>query len=126
MAIVIEREEIKLLAEVGMLAATQADLTAARAIFAAIEQERPDAAAAYAGLALAYLFRGRSEEAVECLQRGLLAVPSEEQSDLQAFLVLAFEVEGRRADSERALRAAEDHPFALAVAASVQLAQPGG
>lgn len=125
MDIVIEKSEIKLLAEVGMLAATRGDLAAARAIFSAVEQERPECAAAYAGPAVALLVRGRPDEAIEGLQRGLALVPPEAQSDLQAFLGVAFHLDGRTAESLRALGAAKEHPLAAALTASSPIASQG-
>lgn len=121
----IEHDELKLLVEVGMLAATHGEITATKTIFAAIECVRPDSAASYAGPALAYLFRGRAADALEYLQRGLRAVASEEQPPLQALLGLALQVDARNAESLQALRTAGDHPMAAALRAKASPLQPG-
>ena len=126
MTLAIERDDLRLLVEIGMLAATRGDVAAAKTIFAAVEQERPESAASYVGPALALLFRGRSAEAIEELQRGMPEVEVSQQQDLQAFLGLALRVEGRGSESLRALQAAPDHPMAAALLAQAQSLSLGG
>ena len=117
---VIERNDLKLLAEVGMLAALRGDVAAAQTIFAAVRQERPQSAAGYVGPALALLFRGRASEAIGELQRGLLVVEASQQQDIQALLGFALQAEGRGAESQQALQAVCDHPVAAALLAQGQ------
>lgn len=98
-----------------MLAATQGDTASAKGIFAAIEQERPEAPMGYVGVALANLFRGRSNEAILSLGRGLKAVSAEDQPSLQALLGLALRMDGRTSESIKAFEAAGDVPMAQAM-----------
>ncbi len=126
MSDVIERDELKLLVEVGMLAATQGDVEAAKVIFDAIEQERPDAAASYAGPAMALLFRGRTADAISALQRGLKAVGETDRPDLQALLGVALHIDGRGAESAQALNASHTHPLSAALLAQWKRTLPGG
>lgn len=123
---VIERDDLQLLAEVGMLAAQRGDVAAAQTIFAALQQERPGSAAGYVGPALALLFRGRAAEAIGELQRGLPKVEASQQQDLQALLGFALQVEGRGSESQQALQAARDHPVAAALLAQGQHLPLGG
>ncbi len=111
----VNHDELKLMAEVGLMAATQGDVSAAKAIFAAVEQERPEAAVAYIGPALANLFTGNPAEAIDGLQRGLAAVAQEDRPDLQAVLSIAFQVSGRVAEGVEALQAAGGTPLAQAI-----------
>lgn len=108
----LDREELKLMAEVGLLAATRGDAPAAEAIFAAVAQERPDAAVVYFGSALAQLFVGQSLEAIDILQRGLTRVPVVDQPALHALLALAFQSGGRAAEYAEALEAAGNSTLA--------------
>ncbi len=108
-----------------MLAATRGHITPAQAIFAAVENERPEAPAAYVGYALACLFRGKAVDAVECLTRGLKRVTPDDRPDLQALLGLALQVSGRSSESRKLLATAGSHPLATALLEPVRLMQPG-
>lgn len=119
-------EELKLMAEVGLLAATRGDAPAAEAIFAAVGQERPDAAVVYFGPALAQLFVGQTSAAIDVLQRGLTRVEASDQAGLHALLALAFQLDGRVAEHAEALQAAGDSPLAEAMRVREFLAHPGG
>lgn len=117
MSIPISHDDLKLLVEVGMLAATRGEITAAKAIFSAIEHVRPEAAASYAGPAVAYLFRGRPADAAEQLRRGLAKVPPDDRQPLQVLLGLALQLDACNAESLKVLRGAGDHPIAAALLA---------
>ncbi len=123
---VIERDELKLLLEVGMLAATQGDVEASKVIFDAIEQERPDAPASYVGPAIALLFRGRTADAIGALQRGLKVVGEADRPDLQALLGVALHIDGRGAESDQALQASHTHPLSAALLARAKRTPLGG
>ena len=126
MSPVIERDDLQLLAEIGMLAAMRGDVASAQTIFAAVRQERPESAAGYVGPALALLFRGRAAEAIGELQRGMLAVEASQQQDVQALLGFALQIEGRGSESQQALQALRDHPVAAALLAQGQRVPLGG
>lgn len=117
-------EEIKLLTEVGFLAGARGDLKSARKIFGALEMGRPHAPFPYVGLAMALLNRRQHDEAVLTLDRGLRLVDPAEASSLHAIRGLALQLAGRTAESERAYRAAGEHPMSGANAAGEPLAAP--
>ena len=113
----LQPEEIHLLTEVGFLAGARGDLRAARTIFGALEFCRPAAGFAYIGMAMALLNRRQHDDAVRTLDRGLTMVDGEEVAELQAVRALALRLAGRGSESERAIKAASDHPLARALAA---------
>lgn len=123
---VIERDDLQLLVEIGMLAAMRGDVAATQTVFAAVQQERPESAAGYVGPALALLFRGRAAEAIGELQRGLPRVEASQQQDLQALLGFALQIEGRGSESQQALQSVRDHPVAAALLAQSQRVPLGG
>lgn len=125
MTFAMAHDDLKLLVEVGMLAATRGEISAAKTIFAAIEHVRPESAASYAGPAVAYLFRGRAADAMEHLRRGLRAVAPEGRQPRQVLLGLALKVDARNAESQQALRAAGDHPVATALLTRSSVVQGG-
>ncbi len=111
----VDPDELRLLADVGLIAALQGDLAAADGIFRAVESERPAAAVSYIGPAVARLCLSQPAAAIECLQRGLKKVPLDDQSELHAVLGVAYQIDGQSAASHRALRAAGDLPLARAM-----------
>ena len=123
---VIERDDLQLLVEIGMLAAMRGDVAATQTVFAAVQQERPESAAGYVGPALALLFRGRAAEAIGELQRGLPRVEASQQQDLQALLGFALQIAGRGSESQQALQSVRDHPVAAALLAQSQRVPLGG
>jgi hypothetical protein len=108
----LEAEDIRLLTEVGFLAAARGDLRRAEVIFGALQSHRPGAAFAYVGPAMAMLNRGQSDEAVRELDRGIALAGGESRAELLAFRGLALQLAGRASESLRALRAASSHPLA--------------
>lgn len=115
-----QAEDIRLLTEVGFLAAARGDLKRAGVIFGALERLRPEAPFPYIGLAVALLNAGQSAEAVHELDSGLLRVPASQAADLHAFRGLALQKSGRQSESLRAFRQAGDHPMALAMLGETQ------
>ena len=102
----LESSDIRLLTEVGFLAAARADVKRAEAIFGALALLRPDRSFSYIGLAMAYLNTHRPEEAVAVLAQGAKVVRAQDQGELQAVRALALQLAGRTAESLRALQAA--------------------
>lgn len=108
----IDSTDIRLLAEVGFLAAARGDIRNAQAIFLALERLRPAASFPYVGMAAALMNAGKPDEAVQVLDRGLRAAGPQEQEELQAFRGLALHLAGRASESQRALQLAGDLPLA--------------
>ena len=109
----LDANEVRLLTEVGFLAAARADVKRAEVIFSALERVRPDRIFAYVGLAMAYLNAGRADEAAQVLGRGAGLVNSQEAPVLEAVWALALQMAGRSAESQRVLLAAEPSRLAL-------------
>ena len=110
-----ESDDIRLLTEVGFLAAARGDLQRAQQIFGALERLRPNAAFPCIGMAVTLLNTGKPVEAVQELDRGLQRVPPADAADLHAFRGLALQKAGRQSESQRALRQAGAHPLAQAM-----------
>jgi hypothetical protein len=111
--------ELRLLAEVVLLAGAQGDLVNARKIHAALEACRPAATFPHALLAMALLNRCQRDEAVRLLDSGLRIADEAGAPDLHALRAFALHLAGRRAESERAAKAAGDHELARALLATV-------
>lgn len=111
----LDSEELRLLAQVGLMAARRSDPAAALAIFDAIEQERPEAPIAFIGPAIVHLQAQRYAEAIRCLERGLERVPAGDRAELNAFLAMACRLDGRHDQCERALGMAQGVPLASAL-----------
>ncbi|MFY8102754.1 MAG: tetratricopeptide repeat protein [Ramlibacter sp.] len=105
-------DEIRLLAQVGLMAANRSDIESAKKIFAAVEQERPKASIAFVGLAIAHLQAGDLQGSVRCLERGLAQVDAADRPELHAFLALAYRLGGLHDRSEKALSSAGSVPLA--------------
>lgn len=98
-----DRDEMRLLAEVGFLAAANAQLPAARRIFTALRLLRPDSVLPFIGLAVVSSHEGRPEEAVRLLaEDALRQIPRDEE--LRAFLGLSLVEAGRFAEAGKVLR----------------------
>ncbi len=110
-----ESEDVRLLTEVGFLAAVAGDVRRAEAIFRALELYRPSAAFPHAGRAVALMHAGKTDQAVEVLDAGLVQSDPEGRVDLHALRGLALHLAGRASESERALRAAGNHRLAHAM-----------
>ena len=98
-----ESTDIRLLTEVGFLAAGRGDVPRALRIFEALVVLRPDRALGFVGLTSALMNTGRAAEAVQRLQA--VRLPAGPESDmLQAFQALALQLAGRAGESTYLLR----------------------
>lgn len=108
----LDGEEIRLLTELGFVAAGAGRLDWAEDIFHALMLLRPQRAFPHIGLALAYMNAARSQEAVALLERARVSVDEGQDgaalADVEAFRGLALQLAGRSAESRRALQWAAD------------------
>ena len=105
----LDADEARLLAEIGMLAAEAGDVARADAIFGALRRLRPGRAYPYVGLVLARLAAGRAGEAVRLLEDAGIDDP-DERGILHAWRGLALQVMGRAAESRKVLAEAAAMP----------------
>ena len=105
-------DEIRLLTEVGFLAAGRGYVSRAERIFGALQRLRPQRAFAPIGLAMAYMNVGRHDEAAGILAYAAAQVEPAEQAELDAFRGLALQLAGRSAESVRALKSAGENHLA--------------
>lgn len=109
----LDSAEVRLLTEIGFLAAAKADTRRAELIFASLELLRPQGVFVYAGLAFAYLNAALYQQCLAVLDRGLLRMESDpDKQVLQAVRALAFNWAGHASESTRALLSAGSHPLA--------------
>jgi hypothetical protein len=99
---ILDAAEIRLLAEVGFLAAGLHHLQAPR-IFEALRLLRPDLSAPLIGLAMHCIESGKAQEAVTILKAGI-ANGLGERADLQAFLGIALIAAKQTLEAERLLK----------------------
>lgn len=108
----LDGDEIRLLTELGFVAAGAAQLRHAEEIFRALVHLRPQRAFPYIGWALACMNAGQSQEAVAVLDRAKAAIGSAqddaESVDIETFRGLALQLASRGAESRRALEWAAD------------------
>ena len=103
--------DIRLLTEIGFLAAGRGDLARAEAIFGALALLRPRQASAHVGLAMALLNKGRFADAAATLER--VTLPTGPERDLLgAVRGLALQLDRRTAEASRVLRAIASQPVA--------------
>jgi hypothetical protein len=96
-------EQIRLLAEIGFMAAGIGQSARAEKIFSAIAVLRPNTAAPYIGIAMARLNARDFEGAIRVLRDdGMKAV--QDNAEIRVFLGLALGLANRAAESERVLR----------------------
>ena len=88
-------EEVRLLAELGFIAARRGLHKEAQAIFVALKQLRPGRAVPIIGLAVDAFYRGKFQEAVQILESELKQ-SSEEAQTLAGFRVFALCLAGYR------------------------------
>ena len=109
----LDSAEVRLLTEIGFLAAAKADTRRAELIFDSLELLRPQGVFVYAGLAFAYLNAALYQQCLAALERGLLRMESDpDKQVLQAVRALAFNWAGHASESTRALLSAGSHPLA--------------
>jgi len=123
-AVVLSADEIRLLTEIGFVAAGRGDVPRARQVFEALAVLRPQRAFPRIGLAVALLNAGQAREAVEVLERAPLQ-DAEERAMLDAWRGFALQLAARRGESLRVLsRVAAGQGEAAALARSL-LGRPG-
>lgn len=115
----LDHEQVRALAQVGLMAARRCDVNTAEVIFAAIERSHPQRAMAYAGQVVARLAVGRLKAALQAADRGLCRVRPQDQAELHTLRGVVLLAEGRRRESEEALRQAGAHPLAQALAQDI-------
>ncbi|WP_198299140.1 hypothetical protein [Bordetella genomosp. 13] len=108
-AFVLDADEARFLAEVGMLAARRGDVARADAIFNALRELRPGRAYPYIGLALARIAAGQAAEAAQLLERAAID-DAAERAQAQAWRGLALQLAGRAAESRKVLHEAATQP----------------
>lgn len=108
----LDSADIRLLTEVGFLAAGRGDVVRAEAIFGALARVRAERSFAYVGLALCYLNAGRADDGARLLERHADFVVAEDRAEMHAFRALVLQLAGRHSESRRALAAAGGHALA--------------
>ncbi|MBJ7264075.1 MAG: hypothetical protein JHC61_10275 [Burkholderiaceae bacterium] len=98
----LEADEARMLAEIGMVAAGRGDLARANAIFGGLRLARPDRAYPLIGLAVARMNAGSAGDAAQLLEPVRLDEP-QEQALVQAWRGFALQLAGRNAESQRVL-----------------------
>jgi tetratricopeptide (TPR) repeat protein len=111
----LDRQTLRLLYELGLMAASGGDPVRAEKIFSALELTRPDSPAGYVGRAMTYMYTNSFAEALAVLDRGLALMAPQDQPELHAFRGMALQLAGRTAESLQAFRAAGDLPMARAL-----------
>lgn len=101
-AFVLDTDEVRLLTEVGFLAAGCGDLARADAIFGALRLLRPDRAFPYIGLATARMNAGRAADAVTVLEAAHITDTAGAQI-VRTWYGLALQQAGRNDESRRVL-----------------------
>lgn len=112
----LEVKEIKLLSEIGFMAASSGDGRRAARIFEGLMVVRPNRNFTYIGLGLAYMNIGRHAEAMAALDKGLTMVPQQDQAEIHAFRSLALLLAGRQAESREVAKIAQDTEMGRALA----------
>ena len=98
----LDRTDLRMLAQIGFLAAQSNQQSAARTIFRALRVIRPDSPLPLVGLALADINAGRHASAVQLLQgEGLREHP--DSGEIHAFLGWALLEAGNRDQAEKVL-----------------------
>lgn len=111
----LERHELRRMADIGWLATQRGMLPQAKRIFQALELARPDAAAGFMGLAMAHVRERALDEALRVVDRGLRTVEPSQHPEMHAFRGFVLRLSGRNSESEQALRRAGEQPLAQAL-----------
>lgn len=99
----LDPDDIRLLTQIGFLAAAGADVQRAKVIFGALSCVRPERSFAHVGMATALLNAGRAGDAVLYLEK--LRLPAGEEADMvQVFLGIALQMDRRNSEATRVLR----------------------
>lgn len=108
----LERQELRRVADIGWLATQRGMLPQALRIFSALELARPDSAAGFIGLAMAHVRARALDEALRAIDRGLRTVEPSQHPELHAFRGFVLKLAGRGSECEKALRQAGEQPLA--------------
>ena len=100
----LDPDDIRLLTQIGFMAAARADVQRAEVIFGALLHVRPERSFSHIGMATALLNAGRAGDAVTCLEKARLP-PGEDADMVQAILGLALQLDARASEATRVLRA---------------------
>ncbi len=117
-------EQLRLLYEIGLMAASTGDAARAEKIFAALERVKPQGCGGYVGRAVGLMFDGKLIDALAILDKGLRLADASEHPELHAFRGLVLQVAGRSAESTKAFLAAGDLPMARALLGEVDPPAP--
>lgn len=101
-AFVLDSAEVRLLTEIGFLAAASGDATRAQAIFLALQRLRPGRAFPLVGLAVSKMNAGYANEAVLLLEQAQ-AGDEAERNVMDAWRGLALQLAGRAGESKSLL-----------------------
>lgn len=99
----LDPDDIRLLTQIGFIAAARADVQRAEVIFGALLCVRPERSFGHIGIATALLNAGRASDAVMQLEHAQLR-PGEDADMVQAFLGLALQLDARASEAMRVLR----------------------
>lgn len=102
-----DRDDIRLLTEIGFLASGAGDVARAEVIFGALLLLRPDRAFAHVGLATALMNAGRAADAVTHLE-GARIPPGEDADMVGAMYAIALQLAGRPNQSQAVSRKLAD------------------
>lgn len=100
----LDRDAMRLLAEIGFIATQSGQLAAARAIFESLRILRPESTLPYIGLAMADLAANRPQEAARTLRDQALKQHPDDP-ELMAFLGLALHGAGEGEQAQKVLTA---------------------
>jgi tetratricopeptide (TPR) repeat protein len=95
-------DEIRLLTEIGFIAAASGDIVRASRIFDALVMLRPHRAFPYIGKALAGMNAGKLQEAVMVFERAP-TVEADDRADMALYHALALQLASRAGESQRVL-----------------------
>ncbi len=107
----LERQDLRRMADIGWLATQRGMLPQAHRIFEALRLARPDSAAGFIGAAMAYLRAKDMNAAVSILDRAFKTVEPGQHPELHAFRGLALRLAGRASECEQSLKQAGDLPL---------------
>jgi predicted Zn-dependent protease len=119
----LDRDAMRLVADIGFMGAQTGQLAASRALFDALRTLRPDSTLPFIGIAVAELTSDRAEHAVRILRdEGLKQHPDD--PELLAFLGMALQsagnnIEARKVLSDLMRRPGADNAPHLAMAAKL-------
>ncbi|NKI94064.1 tetratricopeptide repeat protein [Rhizobacter sp. SG703] len=108
---VLAKDDMRLLADIGFLAAMAADPARADAIFSGLRVLAPTSACPYVGIAMTRIAMRRADEAVRLLRDEALAKVPDDDHDIRLFLGMSLLVAGKHDEARRVLeRVVADAP----------------